>query len=129
MSIESLISFVSLLYHKKNDSNSNASNAHSNTGTEEWGQIFILEALADYEPKNTREADSIVERVIPRLKHANSAVVLSAIKVLMRYVDKALGERCDLDEKDGSTDRVTHVSRSRRVSRDSVCDLCETTRI
>ena len=67
----------------------------------EWGQIFILEALADYEPKNTREADSIVERVIPRLKHANSAVVLSAIKVLMRYVDKLSENGATLMKKMG----------------------------
>ena len=67
----------------------------------EWGQIFILEALADYEPKNTREADSIAERVIPRLKHANSAVVLSAIKVLMRYVDKLSENGATLMKKMG----------------------------
>lgn len=46
-----------------------------------WGQVFILDAVANYIPKDEREAQSICERVTPRLAHANSAVVLSAIKV------------------------------------------------
>tara|TARA_Y200000002_G_C22325287_1_gene514370 strand:- start:74 stop:490 length:417 start_codon:yes stop_codon:yes gene_type:complete len=39
--------------------------------------------------------------VIPRLKHANSAVVLSAIKVLMRYVDKLSENGATLMKKMG----------------------------
>lgn len=31
--------------------------------------------------------DSICERVTPRLSHANSAVVLSAVKVLMKFLE------------------------------------------
>ncbi|EDO36135.1 predicted protein [Nematostella vectensis] len=53
----------------------------------EWGQIFILDSLAQYTPKDEREAQSICERVTPRLSHANAAVVLSAIKVLMKYME------------------------------------------
>lgn len=52
----------------------------------EWGQVFILDALAKYTPVDSREAESIIERVAPRLKHANSAVVLSAIKIILRYL-------------------------------------------
>ena len=40
----------------------------------EWGQVFILDALASYEPRDAREAEVIIERVTPRLQHANSAV-------------------------------------------------------
>ena len=47
----------------------------------EWGQVFILDSIANYTPKDEREAQSICERVTPRLAHANSAVVLSAVKV------------------------------------------------
>ena len=36
---------------------------------------------------DSREAENIVERVSPRLQHANPAVVLSAVKVLMIYMD------------------------------------------
>jgi len=47
----------------------------------EWGQVFILDSLASYQPKDEREAQNICERVTPRLSHANAAVVLSAVKV------------------------------------------------
>ncbi|UYV65017.1 AP1B1 [Cordylochernes scorpioides] len=53
----------------------------------EWGQVFILDSLANYTPKDEREAQSICERVTPRLAHANAAVVLSAVKVLMKFME------------------------------------------
>lgn len=53
----------------------------------EWGQVFILDALAGYVPKDPRDAESIAERVTPRLQHANCAVVLSAVKVLLKQLD------------------------------------------
>lgn len=53
----------------------------------EWGQVFILDSLANYAPKDEREAQSICERVTPRLAHANAAVVLSAVKVLMKFME------------------------------------------
>jgi AP-1 complex subunit beta-1 len=43
----------------------------------EWGQIFILDSIANYEPADDREACMVADRVSPRLQHANSAVVLS----------------------------------------------------
>ena len=43
--------------------------------------MFILDAVANYIPKDEREAQSICERITPRLAHANSAVVLSSVKV------------------------------------------------
>ncbi len=74
----------------------------------EWGQVFILDALAFYTPGDgecgwldvkgdarsdvalfvAREAENIIERVVPRLQHANSAVVLSAVKVVMKYMEQ-----------------------------------------
>lgn len=44
-------------------------------------QVFILDSLATYRPRDSKDAESIVERVTPRLQHANCAVVLSAVKV------------------------------------------------
>lgn len=43
--------------------------------------MFILDALSKYKATDAREAENIVERVTPRLQHANCAVVLSAVKV------------------------------------------------
>ncbi|KAF1324069.1 Ap-2 complex subunit beta, partial [Globisporangium splendens] len=54
----------------------------------EWGQVFVLDALANYSPADSREAEGIIERVTPRLQHANSAVVLSAVKVIMKFLEK-----------------------------------------
>ena len=51
----------------------------------EWGQVFILDSLATYQPKEEKEGQSICERVTPRLSHANAAVVLSAVKVSDNY--------------------------------------------
>lgn len=53
----------------------------------EWGQVFILDAISNYTPKDEREAQSICERVTPRLAHANAAVVLSAVKVVMKLME------------------------------------------
>lgn len=53
----------------------------------EWGQIFILSALAGYDPRESREAESIAERVTARLQHNNAAVVLGAVRVLMKYIE------------------------------------------
>uniref|UniRef100_A0AAG5D0I7 AP complex subunit beta n=1 Tax=Anopheles atroparvus TaxID=41427 RepID=A0AAG5D0I7_ANOAO len=58
----------------------------------EWGQVFILDSLANYTPKDEREAQSICERITPRLAHANAAVVLSAIKVLMKLLEILAGD-------------------------------------
>jgi AP-1 complex subunit beta-1 len=53
----------------------------------EWGQIYILDAVSQYTPQDESEAKGIIERVVPRLSHANSGVVLSACKVIMRCLD------------------------------------------
>ena len=53
----------------------------------EWGQVFILDSLSNYSPADSKEAQSITERITPRLQHANAAVVLSAVKVLMKYME------------------------------------------
>lgn len=54
----------------------------------EWGQVFVLDALSTCTPSDSREAEAIIERVTPRLQHANSAVVLSAVKVIMKFLEK-----------------------------------------
>jgi vesicle coat complex subunit len=53
----------------------------------EWGIIYILDALATYIPENDQEAESIIERISPRLAHTNAAVALSSIRLIMKYMD------------------------------------------
>jgi AP-1 complex subunit beta-1 len=53
----------------------------------EWGQVFILDSLARYMPSDAREAENIIERVSPRLVHQNPAVVLSAVKIILMYME------------------------------------------
>lgn len=42
--------------------------------------MFILDALSGFQADSAKDAEAIIERVTPRLQHANSAVVLSAVK-------------------------------------------------
>ncbi|KAJ1814786.1 beta-adaptin [Coemansia sp. RSA 2599] len=51
----------------------------------EWGQVVILELLADYTPRDEKEAENICERVLPRLQHANGSVVLTTVRLLITY--------------------------------------------
>ncbi|KAG9396559.1 Adaptor Protein Complex 1/2, beta subunit (AP1/2B) [Carpediemonas membranifera] len=54
------------------------------TECNEWGQSYILDGLATFAPQSVEDAEMVAERVCSRLQHANSAVVLSAIRVLVR---------------------------------------------
>lgn len=60
----------------------------------EWGQVFILDAISSYTPTDSEEADLMADRIVPRLQHANPAVVLSAIKNIVQLMPKL-----DADEK------------------------------
>ncbi|WVQ69912.1 uncharacterized protein L199_008135 [Kwoniella botswanensis] len=56
----------------------------------EWGQIYILDSLMSFVPQTHLEAEQLAERISVRLQHANSAVVLTTIKVilyLMNYME------------------------------------------
>lgn len=53
----------------------------------EWGQVCILDAAAKFVPSDSKEAENVCERVVPRLNHNNSAVVLSAAKVILLMLE------------------------------------------
>ncbi|CAG7846717.1 AP-1 complex subunit beta-1 AltName: Full=Adaptor protein complex AP-1 subunit beta-1; AltName: Full=Adaptor-related protein complex 1 subunit beta-1; AltName: Full=Beta-1-adaptin; AltName: Full=Beta-adaptin 1; AltName: Full=Clathrin assembly protein complex 1 beta large chain; AltName: Full=Golgi adaptor HA1/AP1 adaptin beta subunit [Serendipita indica DSM 11827] len=56
----------------------------------EWGQIYILDSLLNYVPQSADEANTLTERIVSRLQHSNSAVVLTVIKILlylMNYIE------------------------------------------
>lgn len=55
--------------------------------TNEWGQIYILESIINYKPKEDKEAEEIIERIVPRLQHANPAVVLGATKNVLHFLE------------------------------------------
>ncbi|KAJ1675401.1 hypothetical protein EV182_001344 [Spiromyces aspiralis] len=55
----------------------------------EWGQVYILESLMYIIPQQESDAESIIERITPRLQHSNASVVLTAVKVIiymMNYI-------------------------------------------
>eukprot|EP01118_Nematostelium_gracile_P007676 TRINITY_DN2509_c0_g1_i2.p1 TRINITY_DN2509_c0_g1~~TRINITY_DN2509_c0_g1_i2.p1 ORF type:complete len:722 (-),score=226.41 TRINITY_DN2509_c0_g1_i2:23-2188(-) len=61
----------------------------------EWGQVFLLNAVARYvnqQSLDSKEAEGLAERVVPRLNHVNSAVVLSAVKVLVTAMEDIKNE-------------------------------------
>ena len=54
----------------------------------EWGQVSILDALILYNPRKASHAEEVIEGVLPRLSHANPGVVMSAIKVILKFMDQ-----------------------------------------
>ena len=51
----------------------------------EWGQVSILEILCIMDIKDLKSAEYIVDRVLSRLSHINPAVIVAAIKVILKY--------------------------------------------
>lgn len=54
-------------------------------------------------PRDEREAQSICERITPRLAHANAAVVLSAVKVLIKMMEILAGKEFIYEKKNKNT--------------------------
>ena len=46
-----------------------------------------MEAISLYEITDVTQAENIIERVLPRLAHNNPAVILSAVKVVLKAVN------------------------------------------
>ena len=53
----------------------------------EWGQVYILECISQYDASDSKECENCIERVLPRLSHANPAVALGAVKVVLKFMD------------------------------------------
>ena len=53
---------------------------------DEWSQATILEVVACYTPEDRTETFDIMNALEDRLQHANSAVVMSAVKVILGYM-------------------------------------------
>ena len=53
----------------------------------EWSRVYLLDFLATHTPSKFQDVEEVISRVVPQLSHTNSAVVLSSIRVLIRYMD------------------------------------------
>ena len=53
----------------------------------EWGQIYILDALMNYKKTKPQKSELIIEAVVPLFNHINPAVIMSAIKVVLKFLD------------------------------------------
>ncbi|KAL0246847.1 hypothetical protein GEMRC1_008053 [Eukaryota sp. GEM-RC1] len=51
----------------------------------EWGQISLIDVIREYDPGSKEEAETLCERLMPRLQHRNSALVLGTVKLLLKY--------------------------------------------
>ena len=52
----------------------------------EWGRVYTLDFMAEYLVVAQVEVN-FVTRIIPNLAHSNPALVLSAAKVVLKYLD------------------------------------------
>ena len=53
----------------------------------EWGQIYILDSLMTYKKTRAHKSEMIIEAVVPLFNHINPAVIMSAIKVVLKFLD------------------------------------------
>ena len=53
----------------------------------EWSRIYILDFLASNPPQSTEDISESLKRIVPQLSHSNAGVVMSAMKVLIRFMD------------------------------------------
>lgn len=54
---------------------------------DEWSQSYILSALMNFVPQTHNDAIFIIERVLPRLQHANSSVVLNTVRLIVYLIN------------------------------------------
>ncbi|CEG01053.1 Clathrin/coatomer adaptor,adaptin-like,N-terminal [Ostreococcus tauri] len=52
----------------------------------EWGQVAILNCLAAYKCVDGSEAKKVIECALPKLQHANYAVVLACIRLIINHL-------------------------------------------
>lgn len=54
----------------------------------EWGKIYILEGIStSYDTEDSKESENIIERVLPMLTHNNAAVILAAVKAVLKFMN------------------------------------------
>ncbi|OHT06477.1 Adaptin N terminal region family protein [Tritrichomonas foetus] len=59
------------------------------TSCSEWCQTILYDALAKYVPDTPDDANFLIERLVPFLKHKNPAVVIGSFKCIFMYMNIA----------------------------------------
>jgi vesicle coat complex subunit len=54
----------------------------------EWCQTILFDALAQYVPADADDAENLIFRLVPFLRHANPAVVIGAFKCIFIFLEK-----------------------------------------
>ncbi|PRT52882.1 AP-2 complex subunit beta [Wickerhamiella sorbophila] len=49
----------------------------------EWSQVYLLNAIMEYVPQSSIKAIRLIKMIMPRLKHANAAVITAAMRTLL----------------------------------------------
>ena len=57
------------------------------TACSDWCQTVLLDALAKYTPADSQEANFLIDRLIPFLKHANPAVVIGSFRCIFFFLE------------------------------------------
>jgi len=54
----------------------------------EWGKIYVMEGISSaFETIDAKESEHIIERAVPMLTHNNPAVILAAVKLVLKFLD------------------------------------------
>ncbi|OHS93207.1 Adaptin N terminal region family protein [Tritrichomonas foetus] len=61
--------------------------ANAIESSSEWCQAILFDAIAQYEPSDSQEASTMIDRLLPYLKHSNPAVVIGAFKCIFDMMD------------------------------------------
>lgn len=56
------------------------------TQSSEWVFVELFDSLANYQPATADEASFLIDRLIPFMKHTNSAVVISAFRCIIIFI-------------------------------------------
>lgn len=92
--------------------------------TNEWGQVYILESIIYYKPKEQKEAEEIIERIMPRLQHANPAVVLGAAKNILHFLEFVMeGDGKSLTLKKLGAPLITLLSAEPEIQYVGLCNI------
>ncbi|CCJ28759.1 unnamed protein product, partial [Pneumocystis jirovecii] len=59
----------------------------------EWNQTHILNTLMNYVPQERNDAESLAEKITPRLQHSNTCIILMSIKVILYLMNYMHNEK------------------------------------